>query len=98
MLVADVAAAGAVALGFGGYLAHFAGTPVILNALLLLVAVGIVAYAGVGESVALALVLTAVEAAGLVFVIVVGVPSWRARRSLRHAGHGDERDLGAPRR
>ena len=76
MLVADVSAAAAVSLGFGGYLAHFAGTPVILNALLLLVAVGIIACAGVAESVALALDLTAVEAAGLVFVIVVGLPSW----------------------
>lgn len=56
MLVADVAAAAAVALGFGGYLAHVAGTPVILNALALLVAVGIFAYGGVAESMALVLV------------------------------------------
>jgi basic amino acid/polyamine antiporter, APA family len=76
MLVADVAAAAAVALGFGGYLAHVAGTPVILNALLLLAGVALVAYAGVAKSVMLALVLTAVEAIGLLFVIVVGVPSW----------------------
>jgi basic amino acid/polyamine antiporter, APA family len=64
MLVADVSAAAAVSLGFGGYLAHVAGTPVILNALLLLVAVAIIAYAGVAESVALALVLTAVGPRG----------------------------------
>jgi APA family basic amino acid/polyamine antiporter len=76
MLVADVCAAAAVALGFGGYLAHFAGTPVILNAFVLLAAVGAFAYAGVAESVGLALVLTAVEAAGLFFVIAVGAPSW----------------------
>ena len=76
MLVADIAAAASVALGFGGYLAHFAGTPVILNALLLLAAVGVFACAGVAESVRLALLLTGIEAAGLLFVIVVGVPSW----------------------
>ena len=34
MLVADLLAAAAAALGFGGYLAHLAGTPVALNALL----------------------------------------------------------------
>ena len=76
MLVADVCAGAAVALGFGGYLAHFAGTPVVLNALVLLAAVGLFAYAGVAESVGLALLLTGIEAVGLAFVIVVGVPSW----------------------
>jgi APA family basic amino acid/polyamine antiporter len=76
MLVADVCAAAAVALGFGGYLAHVAGTPVVLNALLLLAAVGAFAYAGIAESVGLAIALTVVEAVGLAFVIVVGVPSW----------------------
>jgi APA family basic amino acid/polyamine antiporter len=78
MLVADVCAAGAVALGFGGYLAHFAGTPVVLNALALLALMGVFAYAGVARSIGLALALTAVEAAGLLFVVVVGVPSWSA--------------------
>ena len=76
MLVADILAAAAVALGFGGYVAHFAGTSVVVNALVLLAALGAFAYAGVAESVGLALVLTGVEAAGLVFVIVVGAPSW----------------------
>jgi len=87
MLVADMCAAAAVALGFGGYLAHFAGTPVVLNALVLLAAVGVFAYAGVAESVGLALLLTAVEAAGLLFVIAVGAPSW-ARVDLLAAPAG----------
>ena len=74
MLVADICAASAVALGFGGYASHVTGTPIVLNALALLVVLGAFAYAGVGESVGLALLLTLVEAAGLVFVIVVGAP------------------------
>ena len=78
MLVADVLAAGAVALGFGGYLAHLAGTAVTLNALILLAVVALTLHAGVSESVGLAIVLTVVEAAGLLFVIVLGVPHWPA--------------------
>jgi APA family basic amino acid/polyamine antiporter len=33
-------------------------------------------YAGIGQSVTIAAVLTALEAAGLLFVIAVGIPSW----------------------
>jgi len=76
MLAADLLAAATVALGFGGYLAHLAGAPVMLNALVLLALVAAVIYVGIGESVALAIVLTLVEAAGLSFVIFVGVPFW----------------------
>jgi APA family basic amino acid/polyamine antiporter len=76
MLAADLLAAATVALGFGGYLAHLAGTPVALNALGLLAATAIVLYAGIARSVGLAIVLTFVEAAGLLFVIGIGVPFW----------------------
>ena len=77
MIAASLLAAAAVALGFGGYLRHLAGTPVILNAMLLLLPVGVVVYAGgVGQSVTSAIVLTGVEAAGLLLVIVLGVPFW----------------------
>lgn len=76
MLVADLLAAATVALGFGGYLAHLLATPIVLNALLLLAVVAAVIYAGIGESVAVAIVLTCVEAAGLLFVIFVGFPFW----------------------
>jgi APA family basic amino acid/polyamine antiporter len=65
-----------VALGFGGYLAHLAGVPVIAGALALLAAAGAVLLVGIGESVGLAIALTLVEAAGLVFVIAIGAPSW----------------------
>jgi amino acid transporter len=76
MLVADVLAAAAVTLAFGGYLGHLVGTPTTVNALVLVVALGTILWAGVEQSVAVAIVLTAVEALGLAFVIVVGVPSW----------------------
>ena len=77
MLVADLLAAATVTVGFGGYLRHLAGTPIILNALLLVGALAIVLHAGIGHSVAVAVVLTGLEALGLAFVIVVGAPFWR---------------------
>jgi APA family basic amino acid/polyamine antiporter len=78
MLVADLLAAAAVALGFGGYLGHLAGTPVAVNALLLLALVALTLHAGISTSVWLAIGLTVVEAAGLLVVIVLGLPRWSA--------------------
>src|SRR5262245_56859980 len=76
MLAADLLAAATVALGFGGYLAHLAGIPGLVGGLALLAVVGIVMLAGIGQSVALAVALTVIEAAGLLFVAVIGVPAW----------------------
>jgi APA family basic amino acid/polyamine antiporter len=87
MLAADLLAVATVALGFGGYLAHLTGVPVVAGALLLLAAAGAMMLVGVGESVGLAIALTIVEAAGLVFVIVVGIPFWKDATPLE-APHG----------
>jgi hypothetical protein len=76
MLIADVLAAAAVTSGFGGYLAYLVGTPITANAVALIVVLGAILWAGVEQSVAVAMVLTGLEALGLAFVIVVGVPSW----------------------
>ena len=76
MLAADLLAVATVALGFGGYLAHLAGVPVIAGALALLAAAGAILLVGIGESVGLAIALTVVEAAGLLFVIAIGASSW----------------------
>jgi APA family basic amino acid/polyamine antiporter len=76
MLVADLSAAGAVALGFAGYLHHLTGIPVPLSGLALLLALAVLLEAGIAQSVNLAITLTVVEAAGLLFVIAIGVPAW----------------------
>jgi APA family basic amino acid/polyamine antiporter len=94
MLAANLLAAAAVALGFAGYLTHLAGTPIALNALALIGAVWIVSYVGIGQSVGLAVVLTVVEALGLVFVIAIGVPSWPSGDFLEMP-HGATGVLGA---
>jgi amino acid transporter len=87
MLAADLLAVATVALGFGGYLAHLSGVPVRAGALALLTAAGAVLLVGVGKSVGLAIVLTVMEAIGLVFVIAIGAPSWH-RLSLFEAPLG----------
>src|SRR5262245_14698688 len=76
MLLASVLAATAVTIGFGGYLEHLVGAPTTLNALALVVVLGAILFLGVEQSVAVAIVLTDLEALGLAFVIVVGAPSW----------------------
>ncbi len=76
MLFADVAAAASVALGFGGYLGHLAGVPLVAGALGLVVLAGLAVSAGAAASVRLAVALTAVEALGLLFVIAIGMPAW----------------------
>jgi APA family basic amino acid/polyamine antiporter len=74
ILWAVVISASAVALGFAGYLSYLLGTPVIPAAIGLVLACSIVVFLGIGESALLAGILTFVEVAGLVFIIVVGVP------------------------
>jgi len=76
MLLADLLAAATVALGFGGYLAHLTATPVTANALVLMGGLAVLLAAGVESSIGLAIALTVVEVAGLLFVIVVGLPWW----------------------
>lgn len=76
MLLGDIAAAASVALGFGGYLHHLTAMPTPVGAAALVLAAGTAMYAGIGRSVAVAGMLTVVEAAGLLLVIVVGVPAW----------------------
>lgn len=78
MLAADLLAAGTVALGFGGYLGHLIGTPAQANALALVGVLAMMMLLGIGESVGAAIVLTVIEAAGLVIVVALEVPSWGA--------------------
>lgn len=87
MLAADLLAVAAVTLGFGGYLAYLLGTPIVANALVLLAVTGVFLLAGIGKSVALAILLTVVEVAGLVFVILIGLPDW-SRMSFFEMPHG----------
>jgi APA family basic amino acid/polyamine antiporter len=88
MLAADILATAAVTIGFGGYVRHLLGTPLTVNALALVVVLGVILYSGVRRSVAIAIVLTILEAAGLLFVIVIGLPFWRETPYLVAAPSG----------
>lgn len=69
-----VIGAATVALGFAGYLQALTGAPGIPSAIALVVLLSSVMLLGVKQSAQLAMVFTTIEALGLVFVIVLGIP------------------------
>ncbi len=74
MILGLVVGAGAVALGFAGYFRHFVGLPAAAVAIGLLVLMGGIASLGIARAARLTVVLSMLQVAGLVAVIVVGVP------------------------
>ena len=75
VMSADLLGAAAVALAFGAYLDYLTGVPLLIGALALLAVLAAVLFAGISESVGIAIVLTIIEAAGLLFIIGIGLPS-----------------------
>ncbi|MFB6142999.1 MAG: APC family permease [Halorientalis sp.] len=75
-VLTGVIAGAAVALAFGRYLAAFVPLAVVPVALGLLVAASAVNFWGIEASARVNLLFTAIEVAGLLFVIVVGVGTW----------------------
>lgn len=74
MLSACFSAAGSLATGFAGYFSEvWAGPPALLVAVLFVVALAVINFIGITESVVANLVMTLVEVSGLVIVLVVGV-------------------------
>lgn len=76
MLWADLVATAAVALGFGGYASALLGVPRPAAALALVALSAILVWWGIRESVLVVGLLSALEVAGLLVVIVVGLPHW----------------------
>lgn len=74
LLTMVVLAAAAVAIGFGGYVDDLLGPDVRPFAALLIAACAVVVWAGVRETVAIAVAFTLLEAGGLVLAIIVGLP------------------------
>ena len=70
--ITSIITASVVALGFGGYLADFIDLPIVISAILLLGALSIINFFGIRESSWTNIVLTLVEAAGLVIIIYIG--------------------------
>jgi APA family basic amino acid/polyamine antiporter len=74
MVAALVVAAAAVAIGFAHYLQYFASIPIRVGAIALLALEALVALSGITRSARLTLVLSAVQVAGLVAIVVIGAP------------------------
>lgn len=76
MLFANIVSAGAVALGFGGYLSSLAGMPIVPIAVLLILICATLLVIGVKEAVWVGVLFTAIEVGGLVIVIAVSARFW----------------------
>lgn len=73
VLMSGITSAGAAARAFGGrYLAEFVTLPALAGALLFLGLITIVNFAGISESVRVNVVLTIIEAFGLLVIIALG--------------------------
>jgi APA family basic amino acid/polyamine antiporter len=72
MTVGLMVAAAAIAVGFAHYLQYFVDVPLVAAAVALLGFDAAVALSGIGRSARLTLALSALQVAGLIFVIVIG--------------------------
>jgi APA family basic amino acid/polyamine antiporter len=75
VLISSIISGAAVALGFGGYLYGITGVPISVGAGALLVIMAAVNYRGIKESLAVNVILTAVELLGVLIVILLGAGS-----------------------
>jgi len=75
ILASGVLSTATVALGFGGYIAGATGLPVVPAALLLIAGLCALAIRGIRETALFAIAMTLIEAAGIVFVILIGLPA-----------------------
>ena len=74
VMASGITSAATLARGFGGdYLAEFVDVEVLVGAVALLLAVGVVNFIGIKESVRVNLGFTAVEVGGLVLITVIGL-------------------------
>ncbi|PKK15045.1 APC family permease [Thermomonospora sp. CIF 1] len=73
VMMSGITSASAAARAFGGdYLAEFVSLPALVGALLFLALVTVVNFAGISESVKVNVVLTVIEAFGLLVIIAIG--------------------------
>jgi APA family basic amino acid/polyamine antiporter len=74
IVIGNLVAAAAVALGFGSYLNALWDINPTLAAVIALVIGTLIAFAGIRETIWLAIAGTLIEVAGLVIIIVIGIP------------------------
>ncbi|WP_298667990.1 APC family permease [uncultured Methanofollis sp.] len=74
ILASGVLSAATVALGFGGYVAGLTGIQAVPAALILIAGLAAIGVYGIRETALFAIAMTLIEAGGIVFVIVIGLP------------------------
>ncbi|MGF1547654.1 MAG: APC family permease [Thiotrichales bacterium] len=74
VLLSAIIGAATVALGFAGYLHAYVALPLPVIAALLLLALALVIFSGIRKSAAVIVVLSVIQVAGLIGIIVIGLP------------------------
>lgn len=74
VILSGIVGATTVSFGFAGYFQGITGLPIILTAVLLLITISIIIFAGIKQSAAFVIVFTLIEAAGLIGIIAIGLP------------------------
>ena len=72
MVLSGVASAAALSKGFAGYVNELIAIPAVVVSILLLVAIGLLAVRGIGESAKAAALFTIIEVVGLLIIIYIG--------------------------
>lgn len=95
MVLGLIVAAGAVALGFGRYVGHFAPVDARVGGLALVAAVTAIALTGIRRSARLTVALSVIQVGGLLYVISIGLPHVGQVDLTGDAGTGASGLLGA---
>ncbi|MDD1754166.1 MAG: amino acid permease [Methanothrix sp.] len=74
IIFSGVIGAATVSLGFAGYFRALTGAPILPAALALAALLAVLIFTGIKQSARVAIAFTLIEAAGLFFVIIVGIP------------------------
>lgn len=72
--ISGIIGSATVALGFGGYFEAIAGVPLIIAAVALVILLSLVIAYGVKEAALFAIIGTLIEGAGLLIIILIGIP------------------------
>jgi len=74
ILVGSIIGGTAVTIGFSHYFSAIFGTPIIPIAIITLFIIGIILIIGVKETASITIIFTLIEVAGLIVIIVFGIP------------------------
>lgn len=75
IIAGSIIGSATVALGFSRYFSALFSTPVLPVALMTLIVIGVVLFAGVQETASLTILFTVIEAVGLFIIMAIGLPS-----------------------